>query len=85
LSGGWQPSEDRSLSRNRLKHEEERLYLLGLILKDSIASVQGDELPETVQHWEWLVNLMEVTGRADPVTAAIVPFIRQLIPDPRTP
>lgn len=73
------------MSRNRMNHKEEQLYLLGLTLKNAIESLHDDEQPETIKRREWLVALMEVTAKNSPETASFSPFIRKLIPDPRPP
>ena len=71
------------MSRDRMNHREEQLYLLGLTLRNAIDGLldKDDQHP----NWEWLASMTEVTAKANPETAPFAPSICQLIPDPRIP
>ena len=71
------------MSRNRMNHREEQLYLLGLTLKSAVDGLLDKD--EQHPNWQWLISMMEVTAKANPETASFAPFIRQLLPDPRIP
>ena len=62
------------MSRNGMNHHEEELYLLGLTPKNAVKIL--DTRPETFEHWQWLVNLLEATAKANPETAATARLIR---------
>ena len=61
------------MSRNGMNHHEEELYLLGLTPKNAVKIL--DTRPETFEHWQWLVNLLEATAKANPETAATARLI----------
>jgi len=66
------------VSRNRMNHREENLYLLGLTLENAVDGLldRDDQHP----NWEWLVSMMEVTAKANPETAPFGPLSVSFFP-----
>jgi hypothetical protein len=62
---------------------ETQKYLLGVVLTRAIEGLVGDESPETLSHWRWLVNLLEDNAQSDPKTDGA--NIRSHLIDPRMP